>query len=198
MLEEAQLSKSYLNVHFQSSQELLLMCLPGCAPMYTPPCNMLFSFQCVFSDCRSTCCPLKLLPEFIPGKLLLMQFRYIPVFLHPSTLLFHILCHFEGGLQFTTFFKLILIYNSVLQPIHSSSQSGATCEFNTVTIMSPVTRCCSRCLLCWHFKDPGWTARPGNEFCSAGSSGQDPVLPTRPYDRYWSCWELWQGISADL
>lgn len=112
---------------------------------------------------------LKLLAEFIPGKLLSMQF--IPVFLYSSTLLFHILCHFERGLQFTTFFKLILIYNPVLRHIHSSSQPGATCEFNTVTIMSPVTRCCSRCLLCWHFRDPGWTARPGNEFCSAGSSG---------------------------
>lgn len=98
MPEEAQLSKSYLNVHFQSSQELLSMCLPGCAPMYTPPCKMLFSFHCDLSDCWSTCYLLKLLPEFILGKLLFMQFIYIPVFLHSSTLFFHILCHFEGGL----------------------------------------------------------------------------------------------------
>lgn len=147
------------------------MCPSGCAPVYISPCNMLFSFQCHVSDSWSTCYLLKLLAEFIPGKLLFMQFIYIPVFLQSSTSLFHVLCHFEGGLQLTNFFKFILIYNHVHQHVHCSSQSGATCEFNTLTIMSPMTRCCSRCLLCWHFKDPGWTARPGNEFCSAGSSG---------------------------
>lgn len=111
------------------------MCLLGCAPVYIPPCNMLFSSQCDLSDSWSTCYHLKLLAEFIPGELLFMQFIYIPVFLHLSTLLFHILCHFEGDLQFTTSFKLILIYDPILQHIHSSSQSGATCEFNMVTIM---------------------------------------------------------------
>lgn len=158
-----------MNVHFQSSQDLLHGPFRLCSSVH-PPCNMLFSFQRDLSDSWSTCYLMKL-AELIPGKLLFMQSIYIPVFLHCSTLLFHILCHFEGSLQFITFFKLVLIYNPVLQHIHSSSQSGATCEFNTVTIMSPVTRCCSRCLSCWHFKDPGWTARPGNEFCSAGSSG---------------------------
>lgn len=85
---------------------------------HTPAWNMLLSFQCDTSD---SCYPLKSLAEFISGKLV-MQFICIPIFLSQPTLLFHISCQCEVSLQFIIFYKLILVYNPVLQHMHSSSQ----------------------------------------------------------------------------
>lgn len=140
MLKKAELSKSYLNFHCQSSQGLLHVSSGLCSSKYTPAQNMLFSFQCDVSDSWSAWYPLKSLAEFIPGKLL-MKFVCVPVFLPQPTLLFHISCHCEEHLQFITFFKLILISNSVLQHIHSPPQPGATCKFNDdVTVTSMLLR----------------------------------------------------------
>lgn len=109
MLKEAQLSRSYLNMHCPSSQGLLHMSSRLCSSKYTPAWNTLFSFQCDVSDFWSACCPLKSLAGFIPGKLLLTQLIGIPVFLPQPILLFHISCCCEDGLQFIIFFKLSLI-----------------------------------------------------------------------------------------
>jgi len=83
------------------------MCLPGCVPVkYNPALNILFSFQCDVSDSWSACYPLRSLAEFIPGKLLFTQFVHIPVFLPQPSLLFHISCHCEEGLQLIILFQI--------------------------------------------------------------------------------------------